>query len=100
MGKNMDVDTYMGVNMDVNTYISNKREVEVVPEDRDMQNLPPHLCILHLLGPAQQKRRLHRCMGTSLTRKCLFLGPYSRPMPRALRWSSVGQQFLMSEVPL
>jgi len=28
------------------------------------------------------------------------LGPYSRTKPRALWWSSVGELFLMSEVPL
>ena len=39
--------------------------------------------------------------GTSLIRKHLFLGPYSRAMPRALWWlyGGVGA-FLMSEVPL
>ena len=38
--------------------------------------------------------------GTSLTRKRSPLGPYRRPMPRALRWSWQGGLFLMSEVPL
>ena len=33
-------------------------------------------------------------------RNCLPLGSYSRPMPRALRWSKGGGQFLMSDVPL
>ena len=42
----------------------------------------------------------HRDRGTSLIRNCLLLGPYSRTMPRALRLSWVGGQFLMSEVPL
>ena len=39
--------------------------------------------------------------GTLLTRKRTTLGPYSRPMPRALWWSKGGGgRFLMSEVPL
>ena len=38
--------------------------------------------------------------GTSLIRNRFLLGPYSRTMPRALRWSWVGVLFLMSEVPL
>ena len=37
---------------------------------------------------------------TSLIRNRLSLGPYSRPMPRALWWSYGGGRFLMSEVPL
>ena len=36
--------------------------------------------------------------GTSLIRKNLHLRPYSRTMPKALRWSYGGGQFLMSEV--
>jgi len=39
-------------------------------------------------------------MGTSLIRNSLTLGPYSRPMPKALWWSSGGWRFLMNEVPL
>jgi len=38
--------------------------------------------------------------GTLLIRNCLLLGPYSRPMLRALRKSWGGGQFLISEVPL
>jgi len=38
--------------------------------------------------------------GTSLIRKRLLLGPYSKTMPRVLRWSGGGRRFLMSEVPL
>jgi len=38
--------------------------------------------------------------GTSLIINVLRLGPYSRPMPRALRWSYGGGQLLMSEVTL
>ena len=38
--------------------------------------------------------------GTSLIRDSAPLGPYSRTVPRALRWSQGGGQFLMSEVPL
>jgi len=30
------------------------------------------------------------CMGTSLIRNCFLLGPYSRPMHRALWWSQGG----------
>ena len=48
-------------------------------------------------------RRAKRVMvyrGTSLIRKRLSLGPYSRPMPRALWWSEEGGLLLMSEVPL
>ena len=37
---------------------------------------------------------------TSLIRNSRPLGPYSRTMPRALRWSYGGGQFLLSEVPL
>ena len=38
--------------------------------------------------------------GTSLIRKRLTVGPYSRPMPMALWCSWVCGCFLMSEVPL
>jgi len=38
--------------------------------------------------------------GTSLIRNRLLPGPYSRAMPRRLRWSHGGGHFLMSEVPL
>ena len=38
--------------------------------------------------------------GTSLIRNSTPLEPYSRNMPRALRWSQGGGLFLMSEVPL
>ena len=38
--------------------------------------------------------------GTSLTRNRTTLGPYSRPMPRALWWSYGGWRCLMREVPL
>ena len=37
---------------------------------------------------------------TSLIRNSAPLGPYSRTMPRALRWSYRGVPFLVSEVPL
>jgi len=37
---------------------------------------------------------------TSLIRKRTPLGPYRRPVPRALWWSWGGWRFLMSEVPL
>ena len=36
----------------------------------------------------------------SLIRNSFLLGPYSRPMPRALWWSLGVWLFLMSEVPL
>ena len=38
--------------------------------------------------------------GTSLIRNTPPVGPYSSLMPRALRWSWGGRQFLVSEVPL
>ena len=38
--------------------------------------------------------------GTSLMRKHLLLGPYSRAMPRALSWPWGVECFLMSEVLL
>jgi len=38
--------------------------------------------------------------GASVIRKRPPLGPYSRPMPRALWWSLGVWRFLMSEVPL
>jgi hypothetical protein len=37
---------------------------------------------------------------TPLIRNSLLLGPYSKPMPRALCWSYGGCEFLISEVPL
>jgi len=37
---------------------------------------------------------------TSLTRNSAPLGPYSRTMPRALRWSKEGGLFLISKVTL
>jgi len=37
---------------------------------------------------------LEQRMGTSLIRKRLLLGPYSRPVPRALWWSWGGGAFL------
>ena len=41
-----------------------------------------------------------RVRGTSLIRNSAPLGPYSRPMPRALWWSYGGVGAFMSEVPL
>ncbi|KAJ1486119.1 hypothetical protein T484DRAFT_2358500 [Baffinella frigidus] len=38
-------------------------------------------------NPAEQPYRAPLYRGTSLIRNRLPLGPYSRPMPRALRWS-------------
>jgi len=38
--------------------------------------------------------------GTSLIKNSHPLGPYSRPMPRALWWSQGGMRFVVSEVPL
>ena len=38
--------------------------------------------------------------GTSRIRSRPALGPYSKPMPRALAWSYVEWRFLMNEVPL
>jgi hypothetical protein len=38
--------------------------------------------------------------GTSLVRNSSPLGPYTRPMPRALWWSQGGGHVFMSEVPL
>ena len=38
--------------------------------------------------------------GASLIRNSAPIGPFSRAMPRALRWSWGGWAFLMSEVPL
>ena len=46
--------------------------------------------------PADQ----HSYRGTSLIKNHPLLGPYSRPMPRTLRWSYGGGLFFMSEVPL
>ena len=40
------------------------------------------------------------CRDTSLIRNRVPLGPYSWPMLKALRWSQVGGQFFMSEIPL
>jgi len=40
------------------------------------------------------------CRGSSHIRNCHSLGPYSSPLPRALRWSLGGTHFLMSEAPL
>ena len=37
--------------------------------------------------------------GTSSIRHRLFVGPYSRAMPRTTWWSKGGRRFLMSEVP-
>jgi len=38
--------------------------------------------------------RVIQYRGTSLIRNCLILGPYSRTMPMALRWSWGGGSFL------
>ena len=47
-----------------------------------------------------QHSRVRVYRGNSLIRNNLPLGPYSRPMPWALRWSWGGGLFLMNEVPL
>ena len=36
---------------------------------------------------------------TSLTSNCLFVGPYSMPMPRSLRWSEGGGNFSSARYP-
>ena len=58
--------------------------------------LPCDVCVRLLCDVCA--RDAHR--GTSLIINCLPLGPYSRPMPRALEWSQGGGGVLMSEVPL
>jgi len=45
-------------------------------------------------------RAINQYRGSSLIRKLHPLGPYSRPMPRALSWSLGGGHFLMREAPL
>ena len=45
-------------------------------------------------------RKRAGCRGSSLIRNTPLLGPYSRTIPRVLRWSWGGGLFLMSEVPL
>ena len=57
----------------------------------------PHRMLNKVFG-SNVGRQSYR--GTSLIRKRLPLGPYSRPIPRALWWSMGGGLFLMSEVPL
>ena len=37
--------------------------------------------------------------GTTLIRDCFLLGPYSRTMPRAVRWSEFGNQIGYEEGP-
>ena len=41
-----------------------------------------------------------KCMGTSRTRPPPTLGPYSRPLPRALCWSWGCSVFVWSKYPL
>ena len=41
-----------------------------------------------------------RCRGASLIRTPPPVGPYRRPMPTVIWWSSGGVLFLMSDVPL
>jgi len=38
--------------------------------------------------------------GTSFIRNTPLLGPYSKTLPRVLRWSKGAGRFLMSEVPM
>ena len=61
-----------------------------------------HVCIPTLAvfewGRRERSRALYR--GTSIMRTPPPLGPYCRPMPRALWWLQGGGLFLMSEVPL
>ena len=40
-----------------------------------------------LVNVKEVRLRLSTYRGTSLIRNCHSLGPYSRPIPRALRWS-------------
>ena len=56
----------------------------------------------HAVGIAQPQEGVEACIqgrGTSLIRKCLLLGPCSRTMPRALRWSYGGGGFLWARYP-
>jgi hypothetical protein len=50
--------------------------------------------------PYPDKKVELACRGTSIIRNCFLLGPCSRPMPGALRWSWGGRLFLMSEETL
>jgi len=52
----------------------------------------------HVSARADWRKARYR--GTSLIRNSTPLGPYGRPMPRALWRSWGGERFLMSEVPL
>ena len=47
----------------------------------------PSACVDLLLFDAVHAQEYSWYRGTSLIRKRLLLGPYSRPLPRALRWS-------------
>jgi len=53
-------------------------------------------CQIHRANP----KMLTLCRGTSLISNRPHLGPYGRPMPRALWWSSGARRSHMSEVPL
>ena len=53
-----------------------------------------------MLTPEGTCRSYPDYRGTSPIRNSAPLSPYSRTMPRALRWSGGGGRVLMSEVPL
>ena len=77
------------------TKITSSREHTHPPRERALRRTPSLR-----RPPVSQYRRELRYRCTSLIRNIPHLGPYSRPMPRALRWSYGGGQFLMGEVPL
>ena len=58
------------------------RNLQLAAQVLSLQCESPRLCT-----PAEARARDLHYRGTSLIRNCHSLGPYSRPIPRALRWS-------------
>ncbi|KAJ1472267.1 hypothetical protein T484DRAFT_1975762 [Baffinella frigidus] len=67
-------------------YFTSALVTTIQPSSHTRTNPPTQTCNgVESTHPHVQRRRIYR--GTSLIRNRPPLGPYTRPMPRALRWS-------------
>ena len=63
-------------------YVFNYQTRKIRPEPYSIHAAP------WIQTPEPTSQRVQHYRGTSLIRNCLLLGPYRRPKPGALRWSS------------
>jgi len=89
-----------GLVFKTHTFVSLNSRRESNKEDEEKDLGPPRQTLEPLPGETRHYPLTGDYRGTSLVRNNPTLGPYRKPMSRALWWSYGGGLFLMSEVPL